>query len=100
MEAKKTSFVVIAELEVSETHRQEFLDLCQYDSERSVTDEAGCKQFDVLITAEEPQSVVLYEVYDDQAAFDAHLATPHYSKFAAGVEQLGVTKTRIRFFQR
>lgn len=30
--------------------------------------------------------VALYEIYDDEAAFTAHLASPHSKKFAAAIE--------------
>ena len=100
MEARKEAFVVIAEFEVSTAHRTEFLELCQFDAERSVGDEPGCRQFDVSTSEEALGSVVLYEVYDDRQAFDAHLTMPHFVTFAAGVERLGVVKIAVRFFSR
>jgi quinol monooxygenase YgiN len=39
--------------------------------------EPGCRQFDVCTSADDGL-VFLYEVYDDRAAFDAHLAAPHF----------------------
>ena len=100
MSNQTKSFVVIAELSVPSPHRAEFLELCAYDSRSSLQDEPGCRQFDVLTTESEPEAVILYEVYDDRAAFDAHLATPHYAKFAEGVTRLEVTKTQVRFLDR
>ena len=93
-------YVVIAEFEVSSAQREEFLELCRYDSACSVRDEPGCRQFDALTIDEAPEAVVLYEVYDDKAAFDAHLATPHYATFAEGVTRLGVTQKQVRFLTR
>jgi (4S)-4-hydroxy-5-phosphonooxypentane-2,3-dione isomerase len=29
----------------------------------------------------EPDSVLLYEIYDDKAAFAAHVKTPHFADF-------------------
>ncbi|MBE7157250.1 MAG: antibiotic biosynthesis monooxygenase [Rhodospirillales bacterium] len=100
MSDQPKSFVVIAELSVPEPHRAEFLELCAFDSRSSVQNEPGCRQFDVLTMESTPDMVVLYEVYDDRAAFDAHLATPHYAKFADGVTRLGVTKNQVRFLDR
>ncbi|MFC6646014.1 putative quinol monooxygenase [Granulicella cerasi] len=100
MENNKAAFVVIAEFEVSAENRREFLELCRYDAEHSVSDEPGCRQFDCSTAEESLESVVLYEVYDDRVAFDAHLQTPHYALFAEGVERLGVQKVRVRFFAR
>ena len=100
MSNQTKSFVVIAELSVPEPHRAEFLELCAFDSRSSVGNEPGCRQFDVLTMESAPEAIVLYEVYDDRAAFDAHLATPHYAKFAEGVARMGVTKTQVRFLDR
>ena len=36
--------------------------------------------------------MVLYEIYDDEAAFDAHLKTPHLAAFRAGIESLIVSR--------
>ena len=94
------AYVIIAEFEVSAAHKEEFLELCRYDSTRSVQDEPGCRQFDALTIGEAPEAIVLYEVYDDKAAFDAHLRTPHYVIFAEGVERLGITKKQVRFLTR
>jgi autoinducer 2-degrading protein len=94
------AYVVIAEFAVVVEHRAEFLELCKYDGTRSVADEPGCSQFDVITTVETPDAVILYEVYDDRAAFDAHLTMPHYKVFAEGLERLGVAKTQVRFFER
>ena len=100
MSSQTKSFVVIAELSVPQVHRAEFLELCAYDGRSSVRNEPGCHQFDVLTMEDTPEAVVLYEVYDSRAAFDAHLATPHYATFAEGVARLEVTKTQVRFLER
>ena len=42
--------------------------------------EPGCRQFDVCESADGAE-IFLYEIYDDEAAFQAHLATEHYLKF-------------------
>ncbi len=93
-------YVIIAEFEVRAEHKDEFLDLCRYDSTCSVRDEPGCRQFDALTIDDAPEAVVLYEVYDDKAAFEAHLATPHYATFASGVTRLDVTRKQVRFLTR
>lgn len=93
-------YVIIAEFEVSAQRKEEFLELCRFDSTSSVRDEPGCRQFDALTIDDAPDAVVLYEVYDDKAAFDAHLATPHYATFAEGVKRLEVTQKQVRFLTR
>ena len=45
--------------------------------------EPGCRQFDVCRDPADPQRFYLYEIYDDEAAFDAHLQTPHFQQMNA-----------------
>jgi quinol monooxygenase YgiN len=40
----------------------------------------------VLFDPKEPRRFVLYEIYDDETAFDEHLASAHYRNFAAAIE--------------
>ena len=48
---------------------------------RSRECEPGCRQFDVCLDEDLPHRVFLYEIYDDDAAFAAHLQTSHYAVF-------------------
>ncbi|MCP4824541.1 MAG: antibiotic biosynthesis monooxygenase [Shimia sp.] len=41
-------------------------------------EETGCQMFDVCVQDAE---VFLYEIYDDRAAFDLHLASAHFKTF-------------------
>ena len=40
--------------------------------------EPGCRQFDVCRDPAAPQLFFLYELYDDEEAFQVHLATSHF----------------------
>lgn len=55
-----------------------FMDAMRVNATSSVRDEPGCLVFDVLSDRSDPQVVWLYEVYEDEAAFEAHLLTPHF----------------------
>jgi quinol monooxygenase YgiN len=85
-------FVVIAEFEVKPDKLEQFLELARTDASQSVAKEPGCHQFDVTLDREQPNRVVLYEVYENQAAFDVHLETPHLAAFRAGIENLVVSR--------
>ena len=41
-------------------------------------DEPGCLRFDVVQDAEDENTIHLYEVYTDEAAFQAHTSAPHF----------------------
>jgi (4S)-4-hydroxy-5-phosphonooxypentane-2,3-dione isomerase len=60
---------------------ERFHRLINENARASVRDEPGCRQFDVVVAEGEPDSVLLYEIYDDKAAFAAHTKTPHFAAF-------------------
>ncbi|MEL7000927.1 MAG: putative quinol monooxygenase [Pseudomonadota bacterium] len=47
--------------------------------------EPGCRRFDVWTDPADPARTFLYEIYDDRAAFDAHLESAHFKAFDAEV---------------
>ena len=59
--------------------RQRFLRAIQVDALGSERDEPGCLRFNVLQDAQDENVYYFYEVYKDQAALDAHRATPHFA---------------------
>lgn len=78
--------VVLVEFLVKPSFVERFRDLISVNAEASLEREKGCKRFDVLFDPKEPRRFVLYEIYDDEAAFDEHLASAHYKTFAAAIE--------------
>ena len=66
-------YVVTVEFTIHAEHRARFMTLMLGNARRSRTDEPGCRQFDVCIDDARADEVFLYEIYDDRAAFDAHL---------------------------
>ena len=93
-------YVILVEFTVTQAQKSEFLQLCSFDSISSVRDEPDCHQFDALTTEDAPDVVILYEVYADRSAHEAHLATPHYAIFSEGVKRLGLPEPKVRFLTR
>ena len=56
--------------------------------------EPGCRQFDILVDPSERTRVLLYEVYDDEKAFEAHQQTPHFKKYLAEAVPLLASRER------
>ncbi|MGP3698553.1 putative quinol monooxygenase [Rhodobacter sp. NSM] len=76
------SYVVVPSFEVEEERLGPFLAAARADAEASLATEPGCRQFDVAVDrSTTPARVLFYEVYDDRAAFEAHLRTPHLAAF-------------------
>ena len=59
--------------------------------------EPGCKQFDVLVDPKDKTKVMLYEVYNDEKAFEAHQQTPHFKKYLAEAVPLLASRERQVF---
>lgn len=69
-----------------------FLQLVVENAQTSLDKESGCQQFDVCVD-DARETVFLYEIYDDKAAFDAHLESAHFKSFDAAVADLIAEKT-------
>jgi quinol monooxygenase YgiN len=46
--------------------------------------EPGCRMYLAHRSTADPRKFFLYEQYDDQAALDAHRASPHFEQYAKG----------------
>ena len=60
--------------------RDQFLERVGRHKETCLQLEQGCLQFDILVPEEENE-VLLYEVYADEAAVEAHLATSYMQEY-------------------
>jgi len=81
-------YVVTVEFTIDPAQWTAFLPLMLDNAQRSRDDEPGCRQFDVCTDAGRPAVVYLYELYDDRAAFDAHLASAHFKSFAQATQTM------------
>ena len=74
-------YVILAPIQIKPGCTDQFIEAIIADSTGSVNNEPGCRRFDVIRDAGDENRVWLYEVYNDEAAFQAHLETPHFIKF-------------------
>jgi quinol monooxygenase YgiN len=58
--------------------------------------EPGCRQFEVLVNPEDKTSLMLFEVYDDQKAFEVHQQGAAFKKYVA--EAVPLLASRERHF--
>lgn len=76
-------YAVTVLFRIKEPFRAEFAALMRANAQASLREEPGCRRFDVCSDPERPGEVFLYELYDDPAAFRAHLTTAHFRDFDA-----------------
>jgi autoinducer 2-degrading protein len=90
-------FGLLVNFEVKDGMVDEFFSLIAANAKQSVETEPGCRQFDVLRVSGEPNRLMLYEVYDDEAAFEAHRKMPHLADFLAKVRPMIAKQAATRF---
>lgn len=91
------SYTLLVEFTVKQEAFPEFVSLVQANAETSLHEERGCQRFDVLIPENECDRVVLYEIYDDEAAFRAHCDASHFAAFTAATRDMVRDKTVTHF---
>ena len=87
-----SAFVITVDFTLKPGAMVAFRKLIDKNAQDSCALEPGCQRFDVLVPTEASDKVFLYEIYDDRAAFDAHLKTPHFAAFNRESEGLVISK--------
>ena len=74
-------FVNAVDLDIVPAERANYLAAIT-ENGAAAAKEPGCRRFDILNLASDPNHFFLYEVYDNEAAFKAHRAGEHFKKYA------------------
>jgi (4S)-4-hydroxy-5-phosphonooxypentane-2,3-dione isomerase len=61
---------------------------------KAARSEPGCRQFEVMVDPDDKTKVMLFEVYDDQKAFEAHQAGEAFKKYLANAVPLLASRER------
>jgi (4S)-4-hydroxy-5-phosphonooxypentane-2,3-dione isomerase len=76
--------------------RERFLAAIEADARGSERDEPGCMRFNVLQDGQDQNVYYFYEVYRDDAALEAHRATPHFALWRAAADTLDGPAEAVR----
>jgi quinol monooxygenase YgiN len=79
--------IIVVSIKIKEGHKDAFIEAMLDDARGSVNNEPGCLRFDVIQDGADPDKIWLYEVYVDEAAFQAHLQTPHFTEWIDTVKE-------------
>ena len=88
-------FAIIGTVEIASGHMNEFLPLLMAHRARCLKDEPGTN-FEVLMPHDDNTKVMLYEVYQDEAAFDAHSKGPSMARLREEAEGMMVKVSGTR----
>ena len=75
-------YINAVDLDIVPAERDNYLAAIKENSLAAIQ-EPGCRQFDILVLADDPNHLFLFEVYDNEAAFKTHRASEHFKKYAA-----------------
>lgn len=89
-------FAIVATFDVAEGRMDEFLPLLLAHRDRCLKDEPGTLRFDVLRPRNEENTIMLYEVYEDDAAFQVHWNGPSVARMRADTTGMVAKLTGIR----
>ncbi|CAN5441340.1 putative quinol monooxygenase [soil metagenome] len=92
-----TPLIILVDFKVNTADHDKFRRLITENAAASLKNEPGCRQFDVLVPEGDGTGhFILYEIYDSDAAFAAHLRTEHFRQFDSASAPMIVEKTVSR----
>lgn len=92
----KGPYILLVDFTIHDGKMDLFLEEVVRNANASVRGEPGCRRFDVLRPEGAGDRVLLYEIYDDEAAFEAHRGTPHFHAFDAAAAPLVKARSRTQ----
>jgi autoinducer 2-degrading protein len=92
------SYALEVQIRIKPENVEKFMTACMANA-REARKEPGCRTFEVCVDPQDATKVMLFEIYDDEKAFEVHQATPHFKKYLAEAVPLLASRER-RFWKR
>ncbi|MFT4014299.1 MAG: antibiotic biosynthesis monooxygenase [Paracoccus sp. (in: a-proteobacteria)] len=89
--------IQLVQIEVRPGARDAFIQAFRINYEGART-EPGNIRFDLLCDPEDENRFSVYEIFQDQAALEAHLTTPHYRQCIELIDPLCASRRSKRLF--
>lgn len=74
-------YVVSVDFGTAPENFARFKQIMDENAKASVTNEPGCREFNVFEDPKAPNHLFLFEVYNDDAAFQQHVNSAHFKHF-------------------
>jgi quinol monooxygenase YgiN len=94
-EEPKMPVVRMAELEIDPAQLDGFKAAVKEEMEISVRVEPGVLAIYAVAEKDNPSKLRFFEIYSDEEAFKAHIASPHFQKFRAVTKDMVVSRKLI-----
>jgi quinol monooxygenase YgiN len=87
------SFVLQVQIRIKPENVDAFMKKLD-ENAKAARKEPGCKQFEVLVDPKDNTKIMLYEVYNDEAAFEEHQKGAAFKKYVAEAVPLLADRAR------
>jgi len=87
---------IIATLKTAPGRREDYLPHLKAHGARCLANEPGTLKFEILVPNDQPDTILLYEVYASPEAFDAHWNGESIKKARADTEGMVAGLTGVR----
>ncbi|MCB1743659.1 MAG: antibiotic biosynthesis monooxygenase [Gammaproteobacteria bacterium] len=90
---------VLVSVSVKPEHVDSYVHIARRHARRTLDFEPECHRFEVMLCETEPTQVLLNELYEDEAAYEAHAQSERLHEFRVLVEEMihRETHTKCRF---
>jgi quinol monooxygenase YgiN len=95
-----SEYIISVDFEIREGMLDQVLPLVIQNATNSVQQEPGCLQFDVVQDNANPHHLMLFEVYRDEAAFQAHGKMPYVADFLAKARPMFAKTTMTKLTRK
>src|ERR1017187_9071088 len=83
-------------LDIAPDQFDKFMEAAKENAAASTKD-PGCREFNIVVSKDDPHHIMFFEVYDNAAALDLHRATDHFKKYQTVTKDM-VTKRDVKPF--
>jgi|tagenome__1003787_1003787.scaffolds.fasta_scaffold17922435_2 quinol monooxygenase YgiN len=87
-EPSQELYIRIAEIEIDAARVDEYKAAVKEEIEGSIRLESGVLALYAVHDKHNPARVRVFEIYADEAAYQAHIRTPHFAKYKAAVQDI------------
>ena len=84
-------------LDIAPDQFDKFMEAAKENAAASTKD-PGCREFNIVVSKDDPHHIMFFEVYDNAAALDVHRATDHFKKYQAATKDMVTKRDVKRFF--
>ena len=88
--------VNVANIDVVAGNADKFLAALKENGAASIK-EPGCREFNISVAQKDPNHILVFTVFDNTAALDAHRKTEAYKKFRASTKGMVAKNSRAQY---